>query len=130
LQGKSYLWWLNGKNKGTSVAPSKVATASDGEKVIAWDITASDLDANCTADPWDACQGSTIFGLTSTTGKAIISYIGFEPSVEDYLASVGIEGIKASPKNITGIYNLQGMKMNTENLSHGIYVINGKKVQL
>jgi hypothetical protein len=133
LQGKSYLWWLNGKNKGTSVAPTKVATAADGERVIAWDITASDLDANCTEDPWDACLGQTIFGLTSTTGKAVISYIGFEPSVDDYLAAVGVKDVHATPKTANGVYNLQGMKMQEENtdlLPHGIYVVNGKKVQL
>jgi hypothetical protein len=130
LQGKSYLWWLNGKNKGTSVAPTRVATAQDGEKVIAWDITESDLNANCTADPWDACQGMTIFGLTSTTGKAIISYIGFESSIEDFLASVGIEKTQASQKVVSGVYNLQGMRMNTDQPLHGIYVVNGKKVQL
>ncbi len=133
LQGKSYLWWLNGKNKGTSVAPTKVATAADGERVIAWDITASDLNANCTEDPWDACLGQTIFGLTSTTGKAVISYIGFEPSVDDYLAAVGVKDVHATPKNANGVYNLQGMKMQEENtdlLPHGIYVVNGKKVQL
>jgi hypothetical protein len=44
-----------------------------------------------------------------------------------------VKDVHATPKTANGVYNLQGMKMQEENtdlLPHGIYVVNGKKVQL
>ena len=88
VNGKSYLWWLNGVNKGSSVSPSFKGKTDNGEQVIAWKLSDSNLDSNCQGDRWSICQGMTIFGLTAPTGTAIISYIGFEPSVEEYLESL------------------------------------------
>lgn len=80
--GKSYLWWLNGKNKGSQVAPTKTL-ALDGETLVAWDITQSNLNENCKGDVWNVSSGATIFGLTSTTGTSVISYIGFVSSLDE-----------------------------------------------
>ncbi len=129
--GASYLWWLNGKNQGSSVAPTEVTTAGDGDLVVAWDITQSGLNDNCTSDPWEASTGATIFGLTSTTGTSVISYIGFVPSVDDFLETVGIEGVsEASNTAQEGTYDLQGRQTCDDKVKDGIYIINGKKVAI
>ncbi len=116
--GKSYLWWLNGVNRGSSVAPSVVTTASDGEIVVAWDITQSGIDDNCKGSSWDFATGQTIFGLTATRTPATISYIGFQASVDDFLEAVGIRSVSAEEKNATsgkgkdaGVYDLSGRKL-------------------
>lgn len=85
---KSYLWWLNGVNKWSSVAPTYKGRTPEGEQVIAWLLSATDLDGNCQGERWSICQGTTIFGLTAPTGTAVINYIGFEESVEDYLERI------------------------------------------
>lgn len=127
--GKSYLWWLNGTNKGSSVAPTIVRTI-DNEVVVAWDITKSSLDANCKGDTWNFSTGQTIFGLTSTTGTSVISYIGFTSSVDDATAIK----LPANNNTIVGknIYSINGTYVgndaNTQALAHGIYIVDGKKV--
>ncbi len=85
--GRNYLWWLNGVNKGSSVDPSFTGTAADGEQVVAWKLSESNLDGNCQGDFYSICQGATIFGMTSLRGTAVISYIGFEASPQDFLRS-------------------------------------------
>ena len=34
----SYLWWINGANKGTQVAPDHVSTTADGKQVFVWNL--------------------------------------------------------------------------------------------
>ncbi len=91
--GRSYLWWLNGCNKGSQVAPTYVGTADNGNTVIAWDITTSLIDDYCTNWTWNCCLGQTIFGLTSTTGTSVITNIGFYASVEEYLGENAVSDI-------------------------------------
>lgn len=138
--GASYLWWLNGVNKGSQVVPTTTKTITvDGEKatVIAWDMTKSGLAGNNSCDPFSVCQGMTIFGLTSTTGTSTISYIGFESSVDDYLATTGITSVSTAGNATShGVYTIQGVKLNsdtkdniaTDNMPNGIYIVDGKKV--
>ena len=86
--GASYLWWLNGSNHGTQVAPTKVATVSiDGneQRVIAWDMTKSGIYENFSGDHPNVCMGQTIFGLTSTNGQSDIYDINFVSNVDAYL---------------------------------------------
>jgi len=82
--GASYLWWLNGKNQGSSIAPTKATKLKDGRTQIVWDITKTNgLDANCQTDPWILTtaynSASTTFGLTATkaTTPVVITFIGF-----------------------------------------------------
>ena len=127
----SYLWWLNGVNKGTSVKPDYARKQADGQVVVAWDITRSGIDENCTGSIWDACTGQTIFGLTSTTGTSTISYIGFEASVDDYLQAVGVfplsqlgnEGAARSADD--AIYDLSGRRL-SQRPSRGFFVQFGR----
>ena len=49
----SYLWWLNGMNRASQVVPTKVTKAADGETVVAWDITKSNIDDNCKGGEWN-----------------------------------------------------------------------------
>ena len=133
--GSSYLWWLNGVNRGSSVAPSYVKsftlTGSDGKKykdvVIAWDMTASGLDANNSVDPFSIANGQTIFGLTSTTGTSIIEYIGFVSSIQDYANTVGVSGVVTTSKDKGAVYSLSGVKLKQEP-STGVYIKDNKKV--
>ncbi|MCM1311400.1 MAG: glycoside hydrolase family 127 protein [Bacteroides sp.] len=137
--GKSYLWWLNGMNRGTSVAPTTVKKAVDGEIVIAWDLSASGIDDFCKGDIYSICQGQTIFGLTSTTGTSVISYIGFLSSVEDFIEAVGIERISSCGQKddrVAEVYSISGVKVRTrtssvdalDGLPHGTYIVNHNKV--
>ncbi len=127
--GKSYLWWLNGKNRGSQISPDVARTVGD-ELLVAWDITNSNLDDNCKGDPWNASQGATIFGLTSTTGTSVISHIGFASSVEEL---TDIANTNASSKTSTGnMYTLEGKSVGLAdangNLKHGVYIIDNSKV--
>ncbi len=108
---KSYLWWLNGVNKGSSVQPTTRKRTDDGDMVIAWKLSSTNLDGNCQGDRWSICEGMTIFGLTALSGTAEISYIGFETSVEDYLEKI---------KRIPGDVNLDKVV----NISDVVAIIN------
>lgn len=127
--GKSYLWWLNGVNHGSSVAPtftkSYTLTDANGKKyidrVIAWDMTKSGLDEHNTGDRFSLTEGMTIFGLTSTTGTAIIKYIGFESDLDAYYETVEVSVPKASSNTATSIYSINGTPRRS--LSRGINII-------
>ena len=123
--GKSCLWWLNGQNKGSQVAPTKVVSAGK-ETLVAWDITKSGLNSNCQGDFWFASTGQTIFGLTSTTGTSVISYIGFVDSIDNVPTSIiGAHAAKAKPGK--RVYNLNGIAMDGNAAAHGIYISGDKK---
>ena len=136
--GSAYLWWLNGVNHGSSVAPTKTQTLSEGTAFI-WDMTTTGLDSNNTGDTFSICQGATIFGLTSTTGTSTIHYIGFLASIDNIEEAVSIEAI-SSENNATD-KELGGKKHNdkwmdltgketTSPLPQRIYIRNGKKYLL
>lgn len=121
-----YLWWLNGANKGTQVAPTTKKTVSDGRVLLAWDITKSNLDANCTADPWVLSTSynanSTLFGLTakSSTKEVVISYIGF--MTEDEVKNDAVVSVGAIPMSSASdvYYTLNGVR--TSNPTSGIFI--------
>lgn len=81
--GLSYLWWLNGANHGSQVAPTYQTTDDNGTSTIIWDITQSGLtdymqgDSIGLSNHDKAC--STLFGLTSSAadGSAVLTDIGF-----------------------------------------------------
>ena len=109
--GASYLWWLNGTNKGSQVAPASVETTTlDGEQqqVIAFNMKTSGLYDNFTQERNSVCMGQTIFGLTSTTGTSTIHDINFVANVGDY---IDVATAIARPKAQTSkgrLYNLAG----------------------
>lgn len=123
--GKSYLWWLNGKNKGTQVAPQIMRAVND-EVLVAWDITQSNIDEFCKGDVWNFSSGQTIFGLTSTTGTSVISYIGFVDSLDEITA---ISSIHASSVGKSDrVYTLDGKFVGKKApVKKGVYVMNKKK---
>ncbi len=129
--GKSYLWWLNGKNKGSQVAPTKVQKVGD-EVLVAWDITKSNIDENCKGDVWNFSTGQTIFGLTSTTGTSVISYIGFVSSLDEVTAIKSVSALETLHQTNT-VYALDGKFMGTSGqwnrMGDGIYVVNHKKIK-
>ena len=127
--GASYLWWLNGSNHGTQVAPTKIATTTiDGveNKIIAWDMTQSGLYENFSGDRPSVCIGQTIFGLTSLQGQSDIYDINFVSDVDEYVnTTVGIStATPMSDKEECAIYNLEGKRVKQP---HGIYLKKGKK---
>ena len=83
--GKSYLWWLNGINKWSSVAPTTTKTVrrttplgkTQVLRLVAWDMTQTGLADNNVGDEFSICQGATIFGLTSSSGTSTIQRIEF-----------------------------------------------------
>ena len=138
--GKSYLWWLNGVNKGSSVAPSFNRRAADGEQIIAWKISDTNLDANCQGDFYSICQGATIFGLTSLQGTAVINYIGFEEDINAFYHSfdpilgdvngdrkVDINDVVAIINQMAGVATFQYADVNSDkstNINDVVAVIN------
>lgn len=128
--GMSYLWWLNGANHGSQVAPTRTVTLTNGDVLLAWDITASGINDNCQGSTYKFSQGNTIFGLTSTTGTSVIKNISFVHDVEEYITT-GISRIGTSDALSTSSasYNLSGQKVKDANTnSHPEVVVKqGKK---
>ena len=127
----SFLWWLNGVNYGSSVAPTAIRTTDDGSRiVIGWDMTTTGLDGNNVGDMFSICQGNTIFGLTSTTGTSTVYHIGFHPSFDEFFNDVAsIDGISMDEtKTSDTIYDLNGRRIGTTTPPKGVYIIGGKKI--
>lgn len=132
--GSSFLWWLNGVNRGSSIAPTTTKsvkrTRDNGttyyDRVFAWDMTKSGIADNNQGDPFSICEGMTIFGLTSTSGTSIIKYIGFEEDVNAYTDMItNINSISStSQKDV--IYNLKGQRVSKAKKNE-IVIKNGKK---
>ena len=127
--GASYLWWLNGSNHGTQVAPTKVSTVTvDGveQKVVAWDMTQSGLYENFSGMHPSICVGQTIFGLTSTNGQSDIHDINFVSDVDAYVNNtLGMalpQAQSITPNDAT--YDLGGMRTNGKNR---LVITKGKK---
>ena len=106
----SQMWFMLGLHVG-SVNPSKVFMATDGDTVLAWDISAWMPDT----DNVHLCFGNQFlicFGMTSTTGVSTVSEIGFY--TEDELPNVGTgiqtTTIPSSAKD-DGIYDLSGRRL-------------------
>lgn len=112
--GKSYLWWLNGSNHGSSVAPAVCKSIDADHVVIAWDIRNSGIAENCQGDRWSFNAGNTIFGLTSTTGTSVISDICFVSDVNAYIEAlqqaVSIHSISTPSTASQAFYTLDGTK--------------------
>ncbi len=126
----SYLWWLNGTNRGTQVAATtrKTVTA-DGNRqtLIAWNMSQSGLYDNFSGERPCVCMGQTIFGLTSSRsdGSCEICDISFASSVEDYIGTLtGVASLKATTKSSTP-YNLAGIPVTKQ--QKGVFVRGGRK---
>ena len=135
--GSSYLWWLNGVNKGSQVLPTVAKTASvDGEsyQVIAWDMTKSQLDANITGDRPNVTIGQTIFGLTwngkssagSTVRGAVISDIDFGENADDVLSAIESTSCNRHRSGSQAIYDLQGREIRQPR--QGVYIVGNHKL--
>lgn len=123
--GCSYLWWLNGANAGSQVAPTSVSTLADSRVQLVWDITKSGLTTYCSSDPWVLTTAnnanSTLFGLTAKANAkpVVISYIGFLSEAQlagteaepagDYL-SLDRVSVRSGQKDC---YNLNGTRART-----------------
>ena len=86
--GASYLWWLNGTNRGSQVSPSTsktITVSGEQQQVVAFNMKTSGLYDNFTGERNSVCMGQTIFGLTSTTGTSDIYDINFVSNVDDYI---------------------------------------------
>ena len=143
--GSSYLWWLNGVNKGSQVSPTVAKTASvDGEsyQVIAWDMTKSQLDGNITGDRPNVTIGQTIFGLTwngksSTDGGvrgAVINDIAFVENADDVLSAIEAISKDRKQDGSLAIYDLQGRQVDQagksqgNKLPKGVYIVGNQKI--
>lgn len=123
--GSSYLWWLNGVNKGSQVTPTTVKRAADGDAIITWDMAKSGLNGNNTGNRFSVCQGHTIFGLTSTTGSSVIKNIGFYESVEAFESATSISDV-GFQNNQPKVYGLDGRSRLA--IGRGVNIVNGRKV--
>jgi len=129
--GKSYLWWLNGVNKGSQVKPTVVKTItldSKRQQIVAWDMTKSGLYSSFSMpDRNNVCQGVTIFGLTANGGMANIYDINFCDDVDEYVnTTLAVSHIYVETADPDCYYSLSGMK--SPNPHHGINIVNTKKV--
>ncbi len=136
----SYLWWLNGGNEGTEVAPSYAIETSDGRELIVWNIRESGIDYY-TKNATNELSGNTIFGLTSASASGActiydVSFythdevaelypdLGFVPSGVNAPSTGETMGAPAHGK----VYDLRGVRIGEGNATRGIYIIDGKKV--
>ena len=130
--GSSFLWWLNGVNRASQVAPTQQSyVTANGEQhtVVAWNMSSSGLYDNFSGDRPSICMGPTIFGLTSTAadGSCEIHDIAFATSVNDYLAEVtGISHHTPADARHATLYSLQGIPVSHP--SHGVFIRQGKKL--
>lgn len=111
--GKNFLWWMNGSNHGSSVAPA-VAKKIDSENyVVAWDISTSGIAENCQGE-WEPTAGQTIFGMTSTTGTSVIKDINFtndvEAYIEQFLTATSITSAARYNANNAEYYSINGIR--------------------
>ena len=128
--GSSYLWWLNGVNHGSQVAPTQTFLAEDKESVIVWDMKQSGLDANNVGDRFSICQGMTVFGLTSSasSGTSVISHIGFYKSVDDFLMATGVRVVASAASAIDGAFDLAGRRIPSSPRPHNLIIQGGRKL--
>ena len=128
--GMSYLWWLNGSNHGTQVAPSTTKTVTvDGmqQTVIAWNMATSGIYENFSGDRPNVCMGQTIFGLTSTTGQSDIYDINFVSSVDAYIGTAtGIVPQPTADRQGEKCYDLLGRSVSGTHRT-GV-VVKGKRL--
>ena len=132
----SYLWWLNGTNRGSSVQPTVVSRMSDGEVIVGWDLTQSGLDDNCKGSEYSLSMGMTIFGLTSTTGSSTISHIGFYDSVNSFLKAQTVRHPEEYSVDRVDVYSTEGVLVRSavaegkavDGLSEGVYIVGNSKV--
>jgi len=127
--GQSYLWWLNGVNKGSQVKPVTQRTVTVGgetQTLIAWNLPASGLYENFTGDRPSVCLGQTIFGLTSTAadGSCEIHDINFVTGVDSYLDAASILSVRREA-DTTPYYTLGGIR--TVSPQKGVYIKDGRK---
>ncbi len=126
--GDSYLWWLNGANNGSQVAPDVAEERNIGGvvyQIIAWDITKSGLTANISStNTSNISRGQTIFGLTASEGRAIINNIAFTDDVSTITGISTLPDVAPSAK--APVYTLTGLRVKAP--THGIYIMGGKKV--
>ena len=134
--GASYLWWLNGSNHGTQVAPTtqkNIIVGGINQQLIAWDMSKSGIYENFADERPNVCQGMTIFGLTASAsnGECDIHDINFVADVTEYLrTATGIADTHASlsrrPSGSNGVYDIGG-RQSTAHIP-GIYIVNGQKI--
>ena len=128
--GSSYLWWLNGSNHGTQVAPAAVETITLDDKsqvVVAWNMATSGIYENFGGERPSVCMGQTIFGLTSTTGTSDIYDINFTSSVADYIGQATGIHTPSVLHSLPAVYDLAGRRLN-DVPKKGAYISGNRKL--
>lgn len=134
--GASYLWWLNGINRGSQVPPAKQTTVNvSGERqtVIAWDMSTSGLYDNFSGERSSVCVGQTIFGLTASasTGACEIHDISFARNIDEYLLTTRITlltpdtPVPTTNYSLSTTYSLHGLPATAA--TRGVVVRGGRK---
>ncbi len=133
----SFLWWLNGTNKWSSVAPTYALDTEEGTgQIIVWDITQSGIN-DTMKDTVNELNGDTIFGLTSTMGTGIctlsdVSFYTPDEAADKYpelaFLGTGLQGVHYSPNAEGKVYDLRGIQVSQP--MHGIYVTEGHKIMM
>ena len=130
--GDSYLWWLNGSNHGTQVAPSQakaVVIGGERQQVVAWNMTTSGIYENFQGERPNVCIGQTIFGLTSTAGSSDILDINFATSLDDYVSqATAVRDIRRAPADAPSAFDLGGRPAGKP--VKGVRIASGKKILL
>lgn len=136
--GDSYLWWLNGINKLTSISPEvkkRIIINNKTQTILAWNLAKSGINDNLKGDNPNITIGQTIFGMTSTvsSGQCKIYDINFVKDINEYIdtvTSISDIEINSNKANDGTIYDLSGRavsKANLKSLEQGIYIKDGKK---
>ena len=113
-EGKSYLWWLNGKNdNGAQVAPTHIKTEADGTIILEWRIDeCGNIGENINATGRSYLAGgdglNTTFGLTQADDAVpvVITEIGYSNDSPTGISSIESESAEGALKD--GKYLING----------------------
>ena len=112
--GKSYLWWLNGKNdNGAQVAPTHIKTEADGTIILEWRIDeCGNIGENINATGRSYLAGgdglNTTFGLTQADDAVpvVITEIGYSNDSPTGISLIESESAEGALKD--GKYLING----------------------
>ncbi len=132
--GMSYLWWFNGANHASQVAPTYTfhKTGNDNPYYVIWDISKSGLNDYWTANDEDniviSANGKAFincFGLTAAANASGIAYIN---DINFYTAQEAVDHYPELSKTLGVVPTTVG-SLPADNRHAAIYDLNGRKLR-
>jgi DUF1680 family protein len=146
--GASMLWWMNGANHASSVAPTYSVADSDGGTIILWDLRKSGLTDNMNFSGNDEiiigdngnafvnCWGLSSSATNMTATISDINYYSPQEAVDRYpvlskvlgLTPTGIITAMAPHISTGRVYNMNGQEVQPQDMHDGVFIVDGRKL--